>query len=166
MMASVVLDDRTGRIEVTLFADAYEEFNELLVVDQVLVVEGNLAFDEYRGGLSLRVDRVMEIEKTREIMASQLTIRLSAQFLEEKNLPPQAAADHLETILTPYLEGNCIIRLIFQSATAKCLMVLDQKWAVVPKDELLKKIDRFAGNGNYRMGYQPRGVVQEQLQHG
>ncbi len=162
MMASVLLDDRTARIEVTLFADAYDEFNELLVVDKVLVVEGNLAFDEYRGGLSLRVDRVMEIEQTREIMASQITVKLNSGALEEKNLPPQAAADHLETILTPYLGGNCIIRLIIECASAKCLMILDKKWAVLPKDELLKKIERFAGNGNYRVGYQPRGVVQDQ----
>ena len=165
MMANVLLDDRTGRIEATLFADAFEEFNDLLVADKVLVVEGNLSFDEYRGGLSLRVDRVMEMEQAREIMSGQITLLLKSQDLTAKNLPPQAAADHLETILTPYLGGSCIIRMVFECPTAKCLMVLSEKWSVVPKDELLKQLERFAGEGHVKVGYGTRrNSSQEQAQ--
>jgi DNA polymerase-3 subunit alpha len=156
MMANVLLDDRTGRIEATLFADAYEEFNDLLVADKVLVVEGNLSFDEFRGGLSLRVDRVMDIEHARELMASQITLRLNTEELTAKNLPPQAAADHLQTILTPYLGGSCIIRVIIECTTAKCLMVFSESWSVNPKDELLRQLERFTGEGQVRVGYGPR----------
>lgn len=164
MMANVLLDDRTGRIEATLFADAYQEFNDLLVVDKVLIIEGNLSFDEYRGGLSLRVDRVMDIEQAREVLASQITMWLKNEDLADKNLPPQAAADHLESILTPYLGGSCIIRIVLESPTAKCLMVLPDKWSVFPKDELLKQLERYAGECRLKVGYGRRSNTDQEKQ--
>ena len=164
MMANVLLDDRTGRIEATLFADAYEEFNDLLVVDKVLIIEGNLSFDEFRGGLSLRVDRVMDIEQARELLASQITFLLKHEDLADKNLPPKAAADHLESILSPYLGGSCIIRIVFECPTAKCLMVLPEEWSVFPKDELLKQLERYAGEGRLKVGYGRRGNADREKQ--
>jgi len=156
MMANVVLDDRTGRIEATLFADAFDEFNDLLVNDKVLVVEGNLSFDEYRGGLSLRVDRVMEMEQARDLMATKITLLLQHGALADKNLPPVAAADYLASILTPYIDGNCQMRVVFECPTAKCLMVFSDQWSITPKDELLKQLERFAGEGNVKIGYSYR----------
>ncbi len=41
-MASVLLDDKTGRLEATLFNEAFEQYRDLLLVDSVLVIEGNL----------------------------------------------------------------------------------------------------------------------------
>ncbi len=52
-MGTLVLDDRSGRIEATLFSEAYETYQELLVSDRILVVVGSLNYDEYRGGLSV-----------------------------------------------------------------------------------------------------------------
>ena len=153
MMANVLLDDRTGRIEVTLFSDAYEQFNELLINDHVLVVEGDLSHDEYRGGLSLRVDNVMEIEQARELKATNITMKLNTQLLEDRNLPAQAAADYLKTILAPFQGGSCIIRVVLEIPTAKCLVVFDEKWSVYPRDELLKQLERFAGPGQVKTGF-------------
>ena len=51
-MGSLVLDDRTGRMEVTVFSELYERVRELLVPDRILVVNGSLSFDEYRDGWS------------------------------------------------------------------------------------------------------------------
>ncbi|NNJ91388.1 MAG: DNA polymerase III subunit alpha, partial [Gammaproteobacteria bacterium] len=153
MMANVLLDDRTGRIEVTLFSDAYEQFNELLVNDHVLVVEGDLSHDEYRGGLSLRVNHVMEIEQARELKATSITLKLNTQHLEDRNLPAQAAADYLKTILAPFQGGSCIIRVVLEIPTAKCLVVFGEKWSVYPRDELLKQLERFTGPGQVKTGY-------------
>ena len=42
-----VLDDRSGRIEVTFFEDVYQQYRALIVKDAILVVEGKLRFDEF-----------------------------------------------------------------------------------------------------------------------
>ncbi len=53
-MGSVLLDDRTGRIEVAVFSPVYDQVRTLLVPDQILVVTANLSFDDYRDAWSLR----------------------------------------------------------------------------------------------------------------
>ena len=156
MMANVVLDDRTARIEATLFSDAFEEYKDLLAVDRILVVEGNLSFDEYRGGLSLRVERVMEMEQARQLFASQITIALDQTDLESKNLPPKAACDHLADILRPYQGGDCMLRVIFNCPSAKAIVVFSEQWAVSPKDALLRQLEYFAYKGYVKVGYGPR----------
>jgi len=103
----VVLDDSTARIEVTLFSEAYEEFRELLTTDKILVVTGNLNYDEYRGGLSIRADQVLEFEQARSLYARAL--QLDSMHMNGAVKP--AMLQELQGILSTYLGGNCNIRL-------------------------------------------------------
>ena len=157
MMANVILDDRTARIEATLFSDAYEAFNDLLAQDRILIVEGNLSFDEYRGGLSLRVDRVSDIETARETQATSLTLFLDHEVLSQRNLPPTAACDQLESLLSPHRGGDCIIRVVFSCATAKSLILFSESWSVTPRDVLIRQLEKFATRtGGVKVGYGQR----------
>ena len=47
-MAVLQLDDRSARIEVTVYADTWNEHRELLVKDQIVIVEGSVAHDDFR----------------------------------------------------------------------------------------------------------------------
>ncbi|MEJ2388184.1 MAG: DNA polymerase III subunit alpha, partial [Chromatiaceae bacterium] len=76
-MASVMLDDRTGRMELTVFSELYEQVRDILVADRILVVTGNLAFDEYRDSWSLRAEEVRTLEAAREASAHALLLRLA-----------------------------------------------------------------------------------------
>ena len=53
-MASVLLEDNTGRIELTLFNNLYEDSQEKLELDSIIVVSGSLIMDDYRGCLAIR----------------------------------------------------------------------------------------------------------------
>ncbi|RLA50784.1 MAG: DNA polymerase III subunit alpha, partial [Gammaproteobacteria bacterium] len=53
-MVILQLDDRSARIEVTVYADTYNEYRELLGKDQIVIVEGTVAQDDYSGGLAMR----------------------------------------------------------------------------------------------------------------
>jgi DNA polymerase-3 subunit alpha len=64
-MGTLVLDDRSGRIECTLFNEAYEQHRELINADNILVVSGSLNYDEFRGGLSIRADNLLTFEQAR-----------------------------------------------------------------------------------------------------
>ena len=64
---SVTLDDDTGRMEVSLFSEAFQEFRHLLVKDEIVVVTGGLALRRLHRlpGPSTRersrnIDRVIE----------------------------------------------------------------------------------------------------------
>ncbi|MFC1684272.1 DNA polymerase III subunit alpha [Pseudomonadota bacterium] len=158
-MASLMLDDRSGRIEVTLFADVYEQHRELLGTDKVLVVAGNLGFDDFRGALSLRVDQVLEFEQAREAYARCLQLRADEGLLAEKGLTPGGFAAELKGIVGAYGGGHCALRLAYGRTDSQGMMELGPDWKVKPTDELLRRLERLLGGDGvqviYGAGQQP-----------
>ncbi|RMF17394.1 MAG: DNA polymerase III subunit alpha, partial [Gammaproteobacteria bacterium] len=57
-MGFVTLDDRSGRIEVALFSEVFEQARPLLNPDTILIVEGDVDEDEYSGELRMRAKSV------------------------------------------------------------------------------------------------------------
>ncbi len=43
-------DDRSGRLEV-IFTDALDKYQQLLEKDRILIVSGQVSFDDFSGGL-------------------------------------------------------------------------------------------------------------------
>ncbi len=68
------LDDRSGRLEVMLFTDALEKFQHLLEKDRILIVSGQVSFDDFSGGLKMTARDVMDIDEAREKYARGLAI--------------------------------------------------------------------------------------------
>src|SRR6185436_14338921 len=54
-LAFTVLDDRSGRIELSVFADVYDQHKTKIFKDAILVAEGEVQPDEYSGALKMRV---------------------------------------------------------------------------------------------------------------
>lgn len=57
----MTLDDRSGRMEVMLFSDALDRYAELLEKDRILVVSGQVSFDDFNGGLKMSAREVMDL---------------------------------------------------------------------------------------------------------
>src|SRR5690606_20189472 len=53
-MAFVRMEDGRGQLEAAFFREACSEFGHLLTRDRILLIEGNLAEDQYSGGFVLR----------------------------------------------------------------------------------------------------------------
>ena len=54
---TVVLDDDSGRLEVSLFSEAFQAFRHLLSKDEIVVVTGSLRFDDFIGGWQVNARR-------------------------------------------------------------------------------------------------------------
>ncbi len=152
-MGTLVLDDRSGRIEVTLFSEAYDTFKDLLVNDHILVIAGNLSHDEYRGGLTIRADQVMEFEQARGIYASSIVLDVDWEFIAAKYDSPSAFIEALEALCSPYREGACELRINYRSPHATGLLVLNESWRLQPADELLRRLSRLLGNDRVKVKY-------------
>ena len=75
-MAFLTLDDRTGRIEASLFGELFDQLRGQIEADQVLIVEGEVSSDDYSGGLRLRGKEVtpMVAARTRYGQAVELSL--------------------------------------------------------------------------------------------
>jgi DNA polymerase-3 subunit alpha len=152
-MASLQLDDRSGRIEVTLFSDACEAYADLLAEDRVLLVTGNLNHDEYRGGLAIRVDQVMEFEHARVLNATAIHFAIDHSDAEPAEGKGDDCLQALQQLLTAYRGGDCQLRLHYRCNQARAMIALGDEWRVRPTDELLRRLDRLTLSGRVRVKY-------------
>ena len=146
-MAFVTLDDRSGRIECAVFSDTFNEYREKLVKDGMLVIEGQVSFDEYSGGLKMRVEKVRSLDDARIDLARGLVISVQSNSLN------QSFPQKLQTMLEPYREGRCVVKLDYQRPDARGSVVLGRQWRVRPQDELLEHLRDICGRDNVSLEY-------------
>ncbi|MEW8626372.1 MAG: DNA polymerase III subunit alpha [Candidatus Thiodiazotropha sp.] len=151
-MGTLLLDDRSGRIECTLFNENYEQHRDLISADKILVVSGMLNYDEFRGGLSIRADNLLSIEQARSHYARLLNIQMRTDRLE-----PGQLCESLEQTLSPYLGGTTGVRLHYRNEQASGDIQLGKDWRVNPTDELLKRLEQLFGVGSVSVGYRQSG---------
>ena len=101
----VILDDNSARIEITVFSKVYEQFSDLLVKDTIIVVDGNMGFDDYNGQPRLTVEKIYTVEQARTVFARQLVIDWTKQSVS----PEQTDfVNQLSAIITPF-RGAAIV---------------------------------------------------------
>ncbi len=155
-MGSVTLDDRSGRIEVTLFPEQYERTRDLLVVDRVLVASGSLVFDAFRNSWSLRAERVQTLAEAREGSASHLLLRLE----QTRPAPGGTAAERLlgqvRQALAAYQGGRLRVLIEYRHPAGSGVLRLGPEWCVRPADELLKRLRGLLGTDGVAVVYAER----------
>jgi DNA polymerase-3 subunit alpha len=152
-MGTVLLDDKSGRIECTLFSDTYETHRELISADKILVVSGGLSYDEFRGGLSIRVDNVLTFEQARAHYAGLLNLNVKLNGLDAGGF-----REKLQQVLHPFLGGTTSIRLHYQTKQASGDILLGQEWRVNPTDELLRRLEHLVGLGAVNVRYRSKSI--------
>jgi len=154
-MAFVVLDDRSGRIEASLFPEVYERVRHKVVKDAVLVAEGEVQPDDYTGDLKLRVEQVHSISEARQRFSEGLEIDCGASA--GGDLPAR-----LRRTLGPYRvpEAGCpvLVRLAVSvppGRRARGRIRLGRDWLVAPSDELLAGLRAEFGSDRVSLCYGP-----------
>ncbi len=145
-MAFVTLDDRTGRVEVSLFADVFAEYQQLLHKDAVLVVEGEVTFDDYSGSLKVRSKKVMEVVDARSHFARQLVLAISHEQIDGQ------FSQKLSSMLGAQ-KGSLPVRIDYSGNDARTSLLLGQQWQVSPSDELVMELRQWLGKEAARVEY-------------
>ena len=146
---SVVVDDDTGRMEIALFSEIFEEYRHLLVKDEIVVVFGSLRYDDFIGGWTLNAKTVLSIDRVIESRAKSMLLKLAPNGQGEKLL-----AD-LHDLLLPYRQGNCDVAVQYYGDGAAARLSLGPEWSVRPSRELRDKLNELLGSGNVRLLYAP-----------
>ena len=77
-MAVLQLDDSTGQIEATAYSEVFDQYRDLLVKDQIVLCDGRLQMDDFRGQLSLRAKSFSTLEEARQTRVRELLLRVDA----------------------------------------------------------------------------------------
>jgi len=160
-MASVLLDDKSGRIEATLFSETYERYRDLVAPDRILVVEGSLVPDDYRGGLSIRVDQVHSFQDFREACCAGLQISVRERWVRAEGLAVVDLVTRLKEILGPHRGGACRVGVRYQRLDAEASLQLGAEWSVSLCDELLRELERWLGEDALQLRFRPPDPLPE-----
>ena len=74
-MTFVTLDDRTARLDVTLFDEQLAGAPDLLARDRLLVVEGAVSVDDFNGGFRIRAEKALPLPAARAGRGASLWCR-------------------------------------------------------------------------------------------
>ena len=146
---SVVLDDDTGRMEISLFSEAFQEFRHLLVKDDVVVVSGGLRYDDFLSNWTVNARQVSNIDRVIEARAQGMVLSL------KPNGSGQALLVQLHDVLLPHRQGHCDVSVRYIGESASAQLSLGPEWSVRPSRELRDKLSALLGSKNVRMLYPP-----------
>jgi len=146
-MAFITLDDRTGRVELAVFSEPFQQYRELLAKDRLVVVEGEVSVDDYTGGIKMSAHKLYDISRAREAFASRLLVTVNHKKAAN------GFVNDLTKVLLPFNKGHCPVFLQYQGATARAKIRLGEQWCVQPTDELMHRLYELAGQDNVKVEY-------------
>jgi DNA polymerase-3 subunit alpha len=136
--AIVTLDDKSARLDVRFFPEQFENFEHLLQKDKILVVSGQVSFDDFSGGLTMSGREVVDIIAAREKCLKSLTLTVHQQ---------QMGLDYLQKLQQAMHEfklGTVPVKLVYQRDEGQITVALGTEWWVTPTDALLHQLRQLA----------------------
>jgi DNA polymerase-3 subunit alpha len=148
-MAFITLEDKTGRQEVAIFSDLYDETREVLKKDNLVIVQGETKPDDYSGGIKVRALKILDLATARAHFAKKIRLDVDAS----QGLDVDFVA-RLKNLLSTYQPGPCQVELHFKQATASAVLQFGAEWTVHPAAELLTDVQALgAGKVNATICY-------------
>jgi DNA polymerase-3 subunit alpha len=137
-MAVLTLEDGTAQVEVTAFAELFEEKRELLKDDKPVVIQGKVTEDQFSGGLRVRAERILDLATARNRFARVMRLSLNGEA------QGAAGAARLKKLLEPYRvqgagggKGGCPVEIRYDNGRATVQLRLPEQWRVSPDERLL-----------------------------
>ncbi len=140
-MAIIVLDDGAAQTEVTVFNELYEAHREVIVMDELLILRGKAALDEYSGNIRVSGEELFTLAQARSQFAQQLSLRCDDRI--------QIA--QLKALFTPHKNGACPVVIHYRNPRSTCQLKLGEPWQLTLADELLDKLKNLMGEKNVKV---------------
>ena len=143
--AFLTLDDKSGRIELSVWADKYTAYRDIISKDALLVVKGEVSEDSFTGGLKMVAESIQSIYEARcsKLRGLELTITASNDDWVQQ----------VHTTLSAYKDGNCAVTVDYLQPNASGTLKLGSQWKVQPRDELISRLRQQFGKTSVSMRY-------------
>ncbi|MCH1924705.1 DNA polymerase III subunit alpha [Shewanella sp. C32] len=144
-MGLVTLDDKSARLEVMLFTEAFEKFNHLLEQDRILICEGEVSFDDFSGGNRMTARNIIDMSEARNHFASAVELKLDAAKVSP------AWLENLQQTVAPWRNGAVPLVIEYQQSHAQARFRMSDDWRINPSDELMLALESMLGSDRVRI---------------
>ena len=137
--AIVTLDDKSARIDARFYPDLFEQYEEILQPDKILLISGQVSFDDFSGGNTIAARDAMDIVQAREKNVKCLSMQLESDWCNA------ATVAKLQAILAPYQGGSCPVQTRITHPDVEVSLAFGVQWYVSPEDQLLFELQQLLG---------------------
>lgn len=138
------MDDSTARLDVVVFGELFESSASGVATGDMLVIEGEVAHDDYNGGVKMTANHLYDVPTARTKFARCLELRLHSGN--------QGILGSIQALLKAHV-GRCSVQLSYSNDYARAQLSLAQQWQVVPSDELLGLLMNLLGDEHVVIKY-------------
>ena len=130
------VDDATARIDVVVFSEVFDAYSDSLSTGVLLAIEGEVAHDDYNGGVKMSATTLFSLSSVRTKFARCVQVHLTHQC--EQIIPS------LKSILQAH-PGQCPAQIVYANLYSKASLNCATSWSVTPSDELLEYLRGLLG---------------------
>ena len=145
--AFLTLDDKSGRIELSVWAEKFNAYREILVKDTLLVVQGIVSEDSYSGGLKMVAESIQSIYQARCSKLESLRLTIPKKDTQDNWV------ERIENTLIHFKDGSCPVTIEYAMNSAIGQFNLGDQWLVQPRDELIEQLRKQFGKNNVILNY-------------
>ena len=143
----LTLDDKSARIEVVLYSEAYQTYRDSLKVDSVVIVEGKVSYDDFSGGYRINAECIHTIEQAREVFAKRVVVDLNASRFDETTMTS------LRGVLDSMRGGECRLRFNYSGDAASASILCGDDWRVGVEAQKIEALSELIGPENVSVEY-------------
>ena len=146
-MAFITLDDKTARLELVMYHQQLEQFEEKIQLDEVLIVKATVSKNKFSQQLRVVADAVYDLHGLRADLSSRIDLSLNESVID------QSLISQLQTILAPQEGAQCVVSVKIETEEAHVDLVANHDWRIRPSVEVLTELDRLVGKQAYQLHY-------------
>ena len=151
--AFATLDDGSGKIEVSIWADVFEKYRNLIKKGQVLIVEGMVEKDDYSDlqRHKMIAERILTFDEARHEFIKNIKINI-----EDKS-DTNVLVSSLKEIANSN-EGNSVL-ISYEGSSAKADIILPSNFSVKLNDTSIRALDKRFGAENVQFVYHTQSHI-------
>ena len=146
-LAEIMLDDKTARLQITVYSENYQQYRDLLVKDRLVIIKGDAVEDNYyEAGVAVVAREIYSLAEVRERYAA-LRLKVNKTMLDNGLVPG------LREVLSRHATGTNRVSMEYNDGHISTILSFGSGWSVTISDELLGELNELVGVANVNLDF-------------
>ncbi|MHC4726062.1 MAG: DNA polymerase III subunit alpha, partial [Planctomycetota bacterium] len=141
-MAVFVLEDLQGQVDVVMFPDVLNEYNDILVADTIVFVKGKLDYRRERP--NILASELITLDQVREKLAARVQIKLDAKDVTKEKVAM------IKSICVHH-QGKSPVYVAIRTDKGRVNTAADKGLSVNPDLDFCRKMRQLVGEDNFQL---------------
>ncbi len=139
MMRIVEIDDGTGKLEITVFSELWDQHRQAIKVDEPLILQAKIENDDFSGGYRGSAVEILTLGEARARFALGIRVKMTPETTSGNGQATNTPAK-LRDLLEPWraAQHGCPIFIRMDRGGAECDIQLPEAWKVKPEEEFIR----------------------------